>query len=319
MSRHRDRLALTAAALYAAGRGWPVFPVEAGGKRPAVPDHIGARCTGLDPRCRGGHQGWQERATTDQGRIRRGWTVQPFNVGVACGPAGLVVVDLDMPKPGEAVPRGWRMPGVETGEDVLAVLAERAGQPLAPLYDTYTVITGRGGRHLYFAAPAGRRLTNSAGALGWLVDTRAAGGYVLASGSVVKGGRYTVGADLPLAPLPDWLADRLAQAAPPPRPAAPLATGTGRRGAYLAAAIDRERARVAMAGEGGRNHALYLAAVALGQLAAGGALTPEQVTAELEQAAAPHLAARAFTPAGARSTIASGLRAGARRPRPLAA
>jgi hypothetical protein len=230
------------------------------------------------------------------------------------------VVDLDVPKPGEETPPAeWRGEGVRTGADVLAVLAKRAGQPLEALYDTYTVITGRGGRHLYFTAPDGVRLGNTAAELGWLVDTRAHGGYVLAAGSVVAGRPYVVERDRPPAPLPAWLFQRLSRPAPPPPATVAIATGTGRRAAYVSAAIRREIERVTGAAEGGRNAALYTAAVALGQLVAGGALTAEQVESLLEQAAAGHIAARAYTAAEARNTIASGMRAGAKRPRTLAA
>jgi hypothetical protein len=309
-----------AAALAAAEHGWPVFPVRPNDKRPAFPDHTAARCTGRDPRCAGGHQGWEARATTDAARIRRGWTTTPYNIGLACGPAGLVVLDLDVPKPGEEIPPAeWRTEGVRTGADVLAVLAKRAGQPLEALYDTYTVRTGRGGRHLYFTAPDGARLGNTAGQLGWLIDTRAHGGYVLAAGSVVAGRPYVVERDQPVAPLPGWLFQRLSRPAPVPQAPVSIATGTGRRSAYVAAAIRREVEHVTSAAEGSRNAALYTAAVALGQLAAGGALTAEQVQSVLEQAAAGHIAARAYTATEARNTIASGLRAGARRPRTLAA
>ena len=63
------RAALAAAALDAAARGWHVFPVRPGDKRPAYPDHTEERCNGTDPRCRNGHQGWEPRATTDSTRI----------------------------------------------------------------------------------------------------------------------------------------------------------------------------------------------------------------------------------------------------------
>ena len=148
------------------------------------------------------------------------------------------MLDLDVPKPGEETPpEAWRAEGVRTGADVLAVLAERAGEPLEPLYDTYTVRTGRGGRHLYFTAPDGARLGNTAGELGWLVDTRAHGGYVLAAGSVVDGRPYVVERDRPPAPLPAWLFQRLSRPALPPSAPVSIATGTGRRAAYLTAAI----------------------------------------------------------------------------------
>ena len=91
--------------------------------------------------------------------------------------------------------------------------------------------------------------------------------------------------------------------------AVPLAAG--RLPAYLHAALAGELARVAAATEGSRNHTLYIAAVALGQLVAGGALPAELVTAELERAAA----SVGLATTEAAGTIRSGLRAGARRPR----
>ncbi|MBE1603730.1 hypothetical protein HEB94_000578 [Actinopolymorpha pittospori] len=92
-----------------------------------------------------------------------------------------MVVDLDTPNPGDAPPQEWVLPGITNGADLLAELAARAGQPLP--VDTYTVQTGRGGLHLYFTTPSsGETMGNSAGRLGWHVDTRG-GGYVVAAGS----------------------------------------------------------------------------------------------------------------------------------------
>ena len=200
-------------ALACAARGWHVFPVRPRAKKPpAFPGHKAEDCTGTDPRCRGGHTGWEPRATTDPGRIGRAWAVAPYNIGVACGPSGLIVVDLDTPKPGEVPPPEWAEPGITDGADVLAALCERHGQPFP--WETFMVRTGRGGLHLYFTAPPGVRLGNTAGesgrGLGWLIDTRGHGGYVVAPGSVVDlpdgTGRYEVVYDRPPAPLPDWLA-----------------------------------------------------------------------------------------------------------------
>jgi hypothetical protein len=84
------------------------------------------------------------------------------------------------------------------------------------------------------------------------------------------------------------------------------------------AAIRGELRRVTDAIEGQRNHALFVAAVALGQLAAGGAPADTDVRALLRQAAQPHIAARAYTVRQAQATIRSGLRVGARRPRRIA-
>jgi hypothetical protein len=88
-----------------------------------------------------------------------------------------------------------------------------------------------------------------------------------------------------------------------------------RHGAYLRAAIGRQLDHLMQAREGNRNHALYVSAVALGQLAAGGALRTDQAGALLEQAAL----AIGLNPCEVARTIRSGLAAGARRPRQVAA
>ena len=44
-------------ALTDAGRGWPVFPLIPGTKRPACPTHPAASCNRSDPHCRHGHAG----------------------------------------------------------------------------------------------------------------------------------------------------------------------------------------------------------------------------------------------------------------------
>ena len=89
------RSALLRAALDAAEHGWHVFPLRPDTKRPAL--HGEKTCTGAGP-CAGGHRKWEQRATTDPDRIRAAWTRAPFNVGIATGPSGLVVVDLDTPE-----------------------------------------------------------------------------------------------------------------------------------------------------------------------------------------------------------------------------
>src|SRR5207253_11353884 len=131
-------------------RGSHVFPLRPGDKRPAYPDHPADLCTATDPRCRaaGRHIGWEARATTDPDRIRKAWSRLPYNVGIACGPSGLVVIDLDTPKPNAMQPEAWNVEGVTDGTDVLCVLAERAGAAVE--WDTWTVRTGRGGTHLYY-------------------------------------------------------------------------------------------------------------------------------------------------------------------------
>ncbi|MFY1593072.1 bifunctional DNA primase/polymerase [Micromonospora sp. WMMD737] len=307
---------LLAAALAHAARGWHVFPLRPDDKRPAFPDHTADTCTQLDPRCHaaGQHLGWEPRATTDPNRIRRAWSTRPYGVGIACGPSALAVVDLDVPKrPDDTPPAEWA--GARNGLDVLTTLAARHG---GSIDTTYTVTTGRGGSHLYYRHPTGgpelRNTTGERGGLGWKVDTRAHGGYVVAAGSTVAGRPYTVALDCEPAPLPAWLAGLLT---PAPRPAyrpAPVALPADRHGPYVAAAIRRQVAHLTAAPDGQRNHALFTSAVALGQLAAGGALTDDDVTAVLEPAAL----SIGLRPAEVARTIASGLRTGARNPRSLA-
>jgi hypothetical protein len=113
-------------------------------------------------------------------------------------------------------------------------------------------------------------------------------------------------------PLPLWLAERLYLE--PPRSAVPIVLSADRAGRYLTAAIDRTLTKLAEVSEGGRNDALWMAAQSLGQLAAGGALTAEQVTDALTPAA--HTLG--LTPRETARTIRSRLAAGARHPRRVA-
>lgn len=301
-------------ALRAAARGWHVFPLRPDDKRPAFPDHEEQRCTGRDPRCRAGHTGWEQRATTDPDRIRRAWSRARYGIGIACGPSGLVVLDLDVPKPGAEHPAEWRLPGVRDGGDVLAVLAEHHGARFPT--ETHTVRTGSGGTHLYFRHPPdGPALRNTSGRLGWLIDTRAHGGYVVAAGSVAAGRPYTLVHDADPPTLPAWLAGLLEPAPLPPQQPIAIPVAGDRRSSYLRAAVVAELERVSHSPEHGHNHALYVASVALGQLVAGRELTEQQVTTWLTQAA--HQAGQ--KPGETARTIRSGLRVGAARPRSIAA
>lgn len=247
---------LLAAALDAAEQGWPVFPLVPGGKRPAL--HGAGRCprTGT---CRDGHQGWEQRATTDLDRIRAAWSTGAWNFGVATGPAALVVVDLDLAKRGEQPPARWRLSGARDGVDVLTCLAADVGQ--LPPFDTGKVITPSGGTHLYFRASEGIELRNTTGTLGWKVDTRAHGGYVVGAGSIVDGRRYEVADDRAPAPLPDWLVGLLRPAPLPAQRPVVVPLATDRHGSYLRAAVRAELDRVATSPPDGHNTALFRASV----------------------------------------------------------
>lgn len=278
-------LPLLASALTAAERGWPVIPLHPSSKRPA--GHAERACPRTG-RCTGGHRTPEERATTDPDLIHAAWVHRPYNVGIATGPAGLLVIDLDPVKAEE--PKG-----APDGATSLQALCERAGQVLP---DTYRVRTARG-EHLYFTAPTGMRLKCSVDRLGPHIDTRAWGGYVVAPGSTTPDGAYEVAHDAPVAELPGWLAALLTE---PDRPApAPVRVHDGTRAARVA--LERECAVIAAATDGGRNSTLHKSACKVARFVAWGDL-PRDVTEQAIQGAGE---ATGLPPAECRTTIRSAL------------
>lgn len=306
------------AALWAAEQGWPVFPLKPRGSFPALHSRENCPRTGV---CADGHRTWEQRATDQPARIHGCWTHDNYNIGLATGPAGLCVIDMDVPKPGKPVPDRWAQQGAQSGMDVFLLVCADAGQ--APPLDTFTVSTPSGGTHLYFTTPPGTQLRLTQGergnGLGWGIDTRAWGGYVVAPGSRRRDGTYTITNRQAPAPLPRWLVNRLTPGPLPPQQPSSITPISGRRSTFLRSAINGEIERITSAEPGSRNFALYCAANALGQLVAGGALSEQEVTDLLLDAAQGHVAAGAYRWTQARNTIASGLRAGAKRPRKVAA
>lgn len=283
-----------------AGRGWHVFPTRPGGKEP--------RC-GLS---------WPDAATADLARLALARWRPGEGYGIAAKPSGLVIIDLDRRKPGYVLPAPWRdVPGIVDGSDVLAALAERAGQPW-PL--TYWVSTPTGGAHLYFRAIAGRPVGNSQGRIGPMIDVRGGGssdgGYVVGGGTVideraypddpeaaemVRGGKaYEIVHDQDPAPLPGWLADLLD---PPQRPAEQR-QATARAGSVHA----RMRGLVAHVLDGqphDRNGRVYWAACRAAELVSAGLV--ERAAAEQALITAALASGLRGGEAEARRTIASGL------------
>ncbi|MGY6020572.1 bifunctional DNA primase/polymerase [Streptomyces spinosirectus] len=283
MSEH-----LLNAALTAAGRGWHVFPLRPGTKRPAL--HGEKSCTGAGE-CASGHRKWEQRATTDADRIRAAWSRAPFNVGIATGPSGLLVVDLDVPKD-----KGSS--DAPDGAATFGALCERTGNAVP---DTYRVRTASGGGHLYFTAPDGVRLTNTAGTVGELVDTRAWGGYVVAAGSVTPAGAYEALCGPETTRVPDWLQSILR---PAPRTSqAPSVAVAGQSGRYADVALSNEARNVALAQHGERERKLFVAARALGRFVAWGDLPRHVVEQALQEAGE----AAGLTVAECRSTLRSAL------------
>src|SRR4051794_15931261 len=118
-----------AAALDYAARGWAVFPLYAASAG-VCSCPKGAACTrpGKHPKTANGFKD----ATSDA-RAVTSFDWRGANVGIASG-SGLAVIDID-PRHG--------------GDESLAALEAKHG----PLPSTIEVITGGGGRHLYFRTP----------------------------------------------------------------------------------------------------------------------------------------------------------------------
>lgn len=197
------------AALTAAARSWFVFPLIPDGKTPVLRE-------------------WEQRATTDRRQICRWWANGAVNnIGVATVRSGLVVIDLGEGR-GQTPPAEFA--GARNGREALARLAAAAGAEIPT--DTYEVTTPGGGSHLYFWAPAGLALRNTAGSLAWKIDSRAHGGYCVAAGSVREQGMYRVVRHDQVAELPSWLAHALAPA-PPSGLAAPMELPSQRANTYV--------------------------------------------------------------------------------------
>jgi hypothetical protein len=243
-----------AAAVAAAERGWAVFPCRPGDKRPAVQD-------------------WERRACADPETIGRYWPSQKHNVGIACGPSGLVAVDLDTH--GE-LSADWQLPGVHDGKDVFAQICEWAGMEWPT---THTVTTPSGGWHLYFRAPEGAEIRNSASLIGPMVDVRGRGGYVVGECSVIGGQAYEALDDDAPAPMPQWIVRLLV---PSSRivPARTASSGTtGKRLEGLLRTVEQAK-------PGTRNETLFWAASRAAEMTAEGSITPADATAHLAAAAA---------------------------------
>lgn len=251
---------LMSRALQLAERGWYVFPLRPGDKRPLR-----------------GFRNWEAQATTDRTQIIWWWAAAPYNIGIATGPSGLLVVDCDIAR--GAGPTQWRLVG-----DGVEILEHR-------LPRTFSVSTPNGGLHLYFIAPS-QPLGNTAGKLGAHIDTRGKGGYVVGPGSVRLGRFYMVVDRAPIAPLPTWITELLVPRRASRPPVAPHARITSH---YLRAILEGEVERVRSAIPGTRNHALNTAAFTLGQLVGGGAITAEHAWSLLRSASLRHIGVEGFT------------------------
>jgi hypothetical protein len=258
-----------------------VFPLIPGGKRPAI-------------------TGWPHQATVDADVLAVWWRAIPYNVAIACEPAGLLVVDLDGPR----------------GHSSFTELA--AGTEPVP---TFTVATPSGGHHRYYTVEPGTPAPSTVARLGSGIDTRGAGGYVVGPGSVRSVGRrwryYRIIDSTPAAALPDSIASRLRPPAPTPIPpaSAPVPPRRPQHTRYGQAAVTGECSLIRAARPGTRNAVLFRAAVRLGTLVGTGVLDEQDVERQLGAAASVHNGIDGFTIGEAERAITNGLRYGQARPR----
>lgn len=252
-----------AAAAQAVSRGFAIFPCNPVG---SVDPESGSNIEKMPHLIRPGKPyklRWGEAATSDMGRVVDWWTYSPeANIGIACKPSGLLVVDCDMPKREyQLVGTPWEFvhekygPLVD-GADVLREMCGRFGDTYDRFERTYRVCTASMGLHLYFRWP-GEIQASQASPVPGLLDIRCnggqLGGYVLGAGSQTSKGAYVAENDLPIAEAPPWLIE-LCREKPKPARVRPLfSSGTG--GGY-SGLVDSVR----LAQEGNRNNVLLWAA-----------------------------------------------------------
>jgi len=140
------------AALEAARRGFSVFPIDPGAKKPAI-------------------KRWQELATADPVQLGAWWTQWPdANIGIST--ARFLVVDIDPKKGGDASAK--RLHKDEDG-----------GLPKTLCSKTWS-----GGAHMIYALPDHVFVSNSVGSIAPGIDIRSWGGLIVAPGSTIDGKPY---------------------------------------------------------------------------------------------------------------------------------
>ncbi|QNE79597.1 DNA primase (plasmid) [Streptomyces finlayi] len=330
-------------ARWCAANGWPVHPLAVGRKTPAA-NCASCRKTTHRPHqcpchsagkwCHGFHA-----ATTDPELLDAWWGSNPtLGVGVSCGPARLVVLDIDAHSvevpdrnrllPGIPIHENVNLDGLASGFDTLALLAALRGRK-SPADDdsTLRVRTPSGGLHVWYQAPGhGLRYRSSVGsspkvALAWQVDIRATGGYIVTPATRTPAGTYrALGTTRIPAPLPSWLATELHRTghtvndlpAPGIRPSPRTAAPAAKQAHGLLEPLLAQVQACASASEGmGFTEKLNRAAYTAGGLVGAGHLDHSQAH-DLLSAAAD--AARPHRHRHSSAVISSALSAGASRP-----
>jgi hypothetical protein len=171
--------ALASMAVRYAEMGYPIFPLQANSKAPLR-----------------GSQGFKD-ASNDPVRAKSVWGAHPeYNIGLRTGfeRDGKILIAIDVD------PRNG-------GDDTLADLIAKHGR----LPGTAEVLTGGGGKHLFYWSPPGIEWPSE---LGRGIDIKGRGGYVVAAPSVHPNGttyEWEASSDLlegqAIADMPNWMID----------------------------------------------------------------------------------------------------------------
>jgi len=210
-----------------AGLGYYIFPIARDSKVPVLR--------------------WSMESTCNPQKVQRWWRDWPEdNIGIDTGRSGLLVVDLDNSQAAMAFMEKWDRHQAQ---------------------DPALVIQTPRGWHLYFENLDYNPLRNTQNRLGEGIDTRGAGGMVIAPGSKVAGMPYQVlsGSLGDVPPLPGWLATYLK---PRPQTIAQQREAERRRW-FKPSQFQAERAltqwcrKIASAPQGQQNNRINLAAFIL--------------------------------------------------------
>jgi hypothetical protein len=167
-----------------AARGWAIYPLAPGSKKPL----------------RGSH-GFHD-ATTDLSTLIDAFTDPPdLNIGIRTGEAsGIVVIDVDAHE------------GAANGFDSIKALAAQGLKfPTGNRTKGAAIATTpSGGLHLYYKAPDNEKIKSTSGVLAPGLDTRGESGYIVAPPSTTEKGAYQW-KQCPdtLLELPTWVIERV--------------------------------------------------------------------------------------------------------------
>lgn len=297
-------------ALAAAKRGWPIFPLAAGTKVPlgGTNGPLSAT-TDIDVI----NQWFLHGVKFGEGTTAKGVDVdlvghKDMNYGIATDPAGLVVIDIDVPKEDYNKEDRGELFGIEAW----CMLVMNAALKKEPR--TYEVWTPSGGEHLYWLANKHLPIRTATAQLAPGIDVRAVNGTIVGAGSKTPKGTYEVHKNIDPKPLPSWLRTALGRAqlavSDVERATQPVRepTKVSNPDRYVASAFngELETLRATPIGQGMRNRNLNHAAFKLSKFVTESKLTYAEVANALYRVAVEELN---MQPREAEATINSGLTA----------